>query len=166
MTLTDLLTLEQWKGFEKEIHERFELNASVTDAQGKRITDYANWGNPLCKRIKTDPKGLAAICAPTGQHCTKRLNEAKTAFIEECEAGMLKIVVPIRVNGAVLGSVGGCGALYDDVEMESFLVAKALEVDEDEVVDLSFKTPIMSRNRAEEALAWIEARLKELLPDQ
>ena len=163
MTLTELLTLDQWKELEKEIHERFQLNAAATNAKGVRITDYANWGNPLCKRIKTDAKGLAAICAPTGQYCVKRMIEGGRSFIEECEAGMLKIVVPVRTNGELLGCIGGCGVLEDDSELESYLVAKALEVDEEAILDLSSEVPFMSRNRAEEAVAWIEARLDELL---
>ncbi len=163
MTLTDLLTLDQWKDFEREIHERFQFNAAVTDDKGVRITDYANWGNPLCQRIKTDPKGLAAICAPTGQHCIKRMVESKVSFIETCEAGMLKIVVPVKVSGSLLGTVGGCGALEDDGEVETFLAAKSMEVDEESLLELADKVPFMSRNRAEEAVAWIEGRLDELL---
>lgn len=164
MTMTDLMTLDQWKAFEKEIHERFQLNAAATDAKGVRITDYANWGNPLCKRIKTDPKGLAAICAPTGQYCVKRMTEGGSSFIEECEAGMLKIVVPVRVGGELLGCIGGCGALEDDGELDAFMVAKSMEVEEGEIEPLAGTVPYMSRNRAEEAVAWIEARLEELMP--
>ena len=163
MTLTDLLSLEQWKGLEREIHERFKVNAAVVDDKGVRITDYANWGNPLCQRIKTDPKGLAAICAPTGQHCTKRMTESPAAFIEECEAGMLKIMVPVYTNGDLLGAVGCCGSLDEDMELDTFLVAKALEADEGEIVKAGGTVPCVSRNKAEETLAWIEARLDELL---
>ena len=164
MTLTDLLTLDQWKDFEREIHERFTLNAAVIDEKGVRITDYVNWGNSLCERIKTDPKGLAAICAPTGQHCAKRMLETKVSFIEECEAGMLKILVPVRTNGTLLGAVGGCGTVAEDGEVETFLVAKSMEVDEEPILDLARQVPFMSRNKAEEAVSWIESRLAELLP--
>jgi ligand-binding sensor protein len=45
--------------------------------------------------------------------------------VEECDAGMLKIVVPLLVNGDLAGSVSGCGRLLEDSEIEQEYVAQA-----------------------------------------
>ncbi len=43
MKLTDIMPLEKWVEFEKEINKRFGLNSSVFDVDGLRITKFVSW---------------------------------------------------------------------------------------------------------------------------
>jgi len=55
--LKDILSIEKWTEIEKEINNKFGLNASVFDADGIRITRFKNWANRLCPVIKSYENG-------------------------------------------------------------------------------------------------------------
>ncbi|MBW1751671.1 MAG: hypothetical protein JRJ46_00895 [Deltaproteobacteria bacterium] len=57
MKLKDILSIEKWTEIEKEINNKFGLNASVFDADGIRITRFKNWANRLCPVIKSYENG-------------------------------------------------------------------------------------------------------------
>ncbi|MBU1612468.1 MAG: PocR ligand-binding domain-containing protein [Proteobacteria bacterium] len=163
MTLTDILPVEQWEALEREIVERFGLNASVMDDAAARVTTYDNFCNRLCERIKTDPKGRSAICSVAGTFFASEIRQTGEPLLAECDAGFTKIAVPIIVQGKVLGNVGGCGVIVDDGEVDDFMVARSLGVDEEELVGYLAGIPKMTMAQAEEALAWLEQRVEELL---
>ncbi len=162
MKITDLLTTEQWIEFEKDLHERFGLNAGVTDENGVRITSYANWANKLCPAIKGDPKGLAAICAGAGQHFTRTITETRKPMIDECDAGMVKMAVPVIVDGELLGMAGGCGCLYRDGEVDCFMVNKSIGMDEGEILDKAKDAPVYSKAQVEEMVAYLTERIGKI----
>lgn len=163
MLLTDLLPAEKWEELEKEIAERFGLNATVTDNAGSRVTKFDNFCNKLCERIKTDPKGRTAICAVAGQFFASEVKDAEGPIMEECDAGLTKIAVPIIADGEIIGSVGGCGVLIDDAEADDFMVARSLGVDEAELEGCMASVPRMSRAQGEEVQAWMAHRVAEAI---
>ena len=114
MDLTALLPLEKWMGLEKEINRRSGLNASVFDINANRVTDFKKWSNDLCPVIKANEKGQTFICATAQQNIAAMAQKTRKSVVEECDAGMVKIVVPVFVNGEFLGSVSGCGLLLAD----------------------------------------------------
>ncbi|MEF2146566.1 MAG: PocR ligand-binding domain-containing protein [Desulfovibrionaceae bacterium] len=165
MKMTDLMSLEDWEKLEKELHERFGLNAAASDAEGVRLTKYANWGNPLCPRIKGDPKGLSAICAVAGRHFNTTCQSSRSPLVEECDAGLVKIAVPVIKDGEYLGCVGGCGLLFEDSEVETFLVSKSLEIEESEAERLAADVTSISHDRADEIVLYLKDRLAQLGAD-
>ena len=165
MTITDLAPIEAWEQLERELHDKFGLNAAVNGADGMRVTAYANWCNQLCPRIKGDPKGLSAICAVAGRHFSQFCTEARKPLIDECDACLTKVAVPVLKNGEYLGCAGGCGALMQDSEVETFLVSKSLDMDEDEVEKLAATAPLLTPERADEIVAFLKKRLVELGAD-
>ncbi len=48
MNMTDLISMEEWKELENEIHDRFGINAASFDARGGGVTDYVNCCNRFC----------------------------------------------------------------------------------------------------------------------
>ena len=126
MELTDLASKEQWEEFEKVIHNRSGMNSCVYNNQGNRITSYMEFANEVCPAIKSYPEGIAAICAMVNQHFGAILAKTKQPLIDECDAGFVKFAVPILHNGEFLGTVGGCGHLLFDGEVETFFIEKAI----------------------------------------
>ena len=57
--------------------------------------------------------------------------------MEECDAGLVKIVIPIFIKDTFLGAVGACGLLMQDGEVDAFLVNKMTDIDEEKVESLS-----------------------------
>ncbi|MBW1748622.1 MAG: PocR ligand-binding domain-containing protein, partial [Deltaproteobacteria bacterium] len=155
MKLTDLLPLEKWKALEKDVTRRSNLDANVFNTDGIRITDYKNWANQLCPAIKaTDKghknwanqlcpaikatdKGQSYICAVAHMNLAAQAKQTGNSLIEECDAGLLKIVVPIFVKDEFLGAFGACGVLLAEGEVDPFLINMTTGIDEQEIERLS-----------------------------
>lgn len=143
LTMTDLMELEQWKELERKLHETTGMNAGACNSDGAMFTGFKAWANRLCPRIKSEPAGIQAICAVANKAMMARAKEQKCPIIEQCDAGLSKICVPIFVDGVFVGSIGGCGVLRPGDEVETFLVHKALGADESEIVELASDVPVM-----------------------
>ncbi|NVL90831.1 MAG: PocR ligand-binding domain-containing protein [Desulfobacterales bacterium] len=68
MKLTDILPVEKWIELEKDIYNRYGLNAAVFDKDGNRITECQRWANRLCPVVKGNEKGRSFICAVANQN--------------------------------------------------------------------------------------------------
>ena len=85
-------------------------------------------------------------------------------MVEECDAGMVKIVVPVFVNGEFLGSVSGCGLLLADKgKVEPFLVNKTTGIDEEEIECLSKTIGHISMEDAEALGLFIAEKINKIV---
>jgi ligand-binding sensor protein len=149
MKLTDIAQMETWMALEKDIHKKSGLDVNVFDKKGYRISEFKNWANRLCPEIKATDKGQSFICAPAHMNIATLAMRSKQPVIEECDAGMLKLVVPIMLNDEYIGAVGACGFLLDDGEVDSFLVNKMTDINEDRVERLSQGIDSITTEKAE-----------------
>ena len=159
MTLLDVLPVEKWVELEKEINKRSGLNASVFDADGTRITDYKKWANRLCPVVKENKKGQDYICAVAHQNAANQAQKTKDAVVIECDAGLVKIVVPIFFDDQFLGVAGGCGLLLKDSEVDAFLVYKMTGIDIEEILKLSSDICTITKEKIEGVIKYIEEEL-------
>lgn len=160
--MTDIQSMEQWDQLAQEIYDTFNINPAIADSKGKMIAGGMLFANELCRRIKKDPKGLASICSVAGQFFTAQLHEEKRTQAHECDAGMVKIAIPLLVQGELVGSIGGCGIVPMDGEVDSFFVARSLGVKEHEFAGHMQKMPTMDSAKIEEICAWLENKAAEL----
>ena len=163
MELTDLLPLEKWKEFEQDLHERSGLDVNVFNREGIRITDYKQWVNRFCPRIKADDRGQSYICAVAHMNVAELARQAGAPTTEECDAGLLKFVVPIEVDGEFLGSVGACGLILEDGEVDSFMVNKTIGMEEDEIEELTYDIKHISQSEIDQLGAYIREKLDEII---
>ena len=164
MKLTDLQPMEKWIELENEIHTRTGLDASVFDADGLRITGNKNWANELCPVIKANPKGQTFICSAAHQNIAAQAEKTKKPVIEECDAGMLKIVVPVFLKDQFIGAVGGCGLLLDeDGEIETFLLGKTLDMEEGDLEKLAESVGALTEQQAEDVCTFISNQLDQIV---
>jgi ligand-binding sensor protein len=164
MKLTDFCPIEKWMAFEKNIHERSGMDANVFNTDGIRITDFKEWVNRLCPAIKAIDKGQSYICAVAHMNIAAQAMQTRMPAIEECDAGLIKLVVPIFVNDEFVGAVGACGLLLEDGEVDDFLINKTTDMAEDVIQDLSQGIGAISRQKAEALAAYIQQELLTLLP--
>ena len=163
MQLTDLQPLEKWIELEKEIYSRSGLDASVFDTDGIRITGYKKWANKLCPVIKDNPKGQTFICSTAHQNIAAMAEKTKKPVIEECDAGMVKIVVPIFADGQFIGAIGACGLLLgEEGEIETFLIGKTIDMDEGELEKLAEGIGPLSMEQAEELCSYITDQVEQI----
>lgn len=120
MKLIDLAPLQKWIELEKDIHQKSGLDVNVFDTNGYRISDFKKWANRLCPEIKATDKGQSFICAPAHMNIAVLAMRSQQPVIEECDAGMLKLVAPIFLGDEYVGAFGACGFLLDDGEVDSF----------------------------------------------
>ena len=163
MELTDLLPLEKWAELEKEVTRRSGLDASVFNTSGIRITDFKQWANNLCPAIKATDKGQSFICAVAHMNLAEQARQTRKPVIEECDAGLVKLVVPVFVNDEFLGAFGGCGYLLDDGEVDTFMVNKTTDIDEEEIDRLSQGINAISTDEAESLVRYIADEIEKII---
>ncbi len=163
MELLDLCPLETWEALEEEIRDRSGLNAAVFDTQGIRIIPPLKWPNRLCPEIKADPKGQSFICATAHMNLANQARDSREPVIEECDAGMLKLVVPIYAGDEFVGAVSGCGLLLEEGEADAFLVNKITGMPEERVEELAAGTASISHDEAQALCRLIQERVKTIV---
>lgn len=165
MKLTDILSIKQWIELEEDIHKKSGLNPTVYDTQGVSITRTATWPNRLCPEIKAIPKGQTFICSTAHQNIANEAQSNHKPVVDACDAGLLKIVVPIYINDTFVGAAGGCGLLLEGGEVERFYVSKTLGVDEEKIEELAQSVPVLSEEKAWDVANFIKKRLDSIVDD-
>jgi len=163
--LTDLMPLEEWKAFEVEVAEKYKVNANVFDKAGIRITDYKYRANSLCPEIKATDKGQSFICAVAHMNIAAQAVATHAPLIEECDGGFIKMVVPIFVKGEFVGSFSTCGFLMEGGEIDSFIVNKITEIDEERIKILSKDIVSLSTAKVEEIKNYMAAQIDKIVTD-
>ena len=165
MKLTDIAPLNIWLELEQKINERSGLNASVFNVDGVRITDFKRWANKLCPLIKGDEKGQSTICAVAHQNIAAQARRTRKPVIAECDAGLMKLVVPIFTNGKFLGVAGGCGYVLGNGEVDTFMVNKTIGIAEEKLANLSDDIPVMTSEQAQAHTEFIQSEIERILQD-
>ena len=163
MKLTDIAPLERWMALENDINARSGMDANVFDPKGYRISPQKHWANQLCPAIKDTDKGQSFICAPAHMNIAVQAMRSREPVIEECDAGMIKLVVPIFRDDEFVGAVGACGMRFEDGDIDAFLVNKMTEIDEEKVESLTATVPSIARDKAEELGRYIQDRIAGIL---
>ena len=165
MNLTDIAPIERWMELENDINARSGLDANVFDTKGYRISPQKHWANRLCPAIKDTDKGQSFICAPAHMNIAAQAMRSRATVIEECDAGMVKLVVPIFLGDEFIGAVGACGMTFADGEIDSFLVNKMTDIAEDTVDSLSATVPAIARDKAEALGRYIGERVEQIIAE-
>jgi ligand-binding sensor protein len=165
MKLTDLAPLDRWIEFEKDIHKKSGLDVNVFDTKGYRISEFKTRANRLCPEVKATDKGQSFICAPAHMNIATLAMRSKQPVIEECDAGMLKLIVPIFSNDEYVGAVGACGFLLDDGEVDSFLVNKMTDISEEKVERLAEGINSITTEKAEILAQYITDQISRIVAD-
>ena len=166
MELTDLLSVEEWMKLEKEIHERYELDTNVFNTDGIRITPYKSWVNRICPEIKATDKGQSFICAVAHMNLAIMARNSRQTVVEECDAGIAKIVVPVFVADTFVGAVGACGKCLDDGEVDVFLVNKVTGIDEEKVESLARDIERISTESIAALVTFVEEKIHQIVKQQ
>ena len=162
MKLTDLQPLETWIELEEAIHRRSGMRASIYDVDGIGITGQSRQANDLCREIRATGKGQTYICAVAHQNMAAMAQNERSPVIEECDAGLLKIVVPIFCGDEFVGAAGGCGLLLEDGEVDDFMINKTTDLPEEKIRRLADGVGAMTQAQAEDLAAFIAGEVGRL----
>ena len=130
-----------------------------------RITNFKKWANKLCPVIKTDEKGQNYICAVAHQNIAAEAKRTRKPVIAECDAGLMKLVVPIFLNGDFLGVAGGCGYITENGEVDMFMISKTTGIAEEKLMDLSDDIAVMTPEQAESHTKFIQVEIEQIIKE-
>jgi ligand-binding sensor protein len=161
MELSDIMPIEKWKQLAEDIYTRFGFNGAVYDKNNNVFTKSEAWANKICAAIKAGDSRV--LCASAQQRCSKEAKEKKEAVIVECDAGLIKFVVPIFADDELVGTAGGCGYLAKESEVDDFYMSKLLKKEEKEVKTLLPSIQRISQEKLEEAVRYVQERVRKVL---
>ena len=116
MELADIISIEEWTTIEEDLYRLCGMNVRVYDNKGKHITSHEGWANNLCPLIRSSREGLMTVCSVAQQNVAAQARKRKSPVLSECDAGLVKFVVPIFWGEEFLGTLGGCGFHLEDVD--------------------------------------------------
>ena len=67
--------------------------------------------------------------------------EKRMPIIDFCDAGMLKLVIPVFCQSDFVGTLTACGAFIGGEELEAFLIEKSTKLNEQEIEALIQEVP-------------------------
>ena len=145
--------------------ERSGLDANVFDTEGVRISSHKNWVNPLCPEIKATDKGQSFICAVAHQNLAVQVQQTRKPVIEECDAGLIKMVVPIFIGDEFVGAACACGLLLEGGEVDAFLISKITEIEEERIESLAKHLRSITEEEVRSLMVFTEKRVGEIVGD-
>jgi len=163
MKLTDIQSMEKWIELEKKINEKYKIQSVTFNSEGARITDYVKWSNQICPVIKASEKGGPFICAVAHMNMAAQAQKSKKPVAEECDAGILKVVVPIFVKDEFVGTAGGCGRLPAGGEVDTFMINKTTGIDEKKIESLVNDLGSMTTDTAQECADFVEREIQHIV---
>jgi ligand-binding sensor protein len=164
MKLTELQPLEKWAELETAIRAKSGLRARVYDVDGVGITDKSAHANELCAELRKTPKGLTFICAVAHQNLAAMAQNTRQPVIEECDAGLIKIVVPIFVGDEFVGAAGGCGLLMaEDGEVDDFMIHKTTELPEARIAELAEGISTITASQVKALADFIQEEVRRVV---
>ena len=159
MELTDICPLETWEALENNLFTKFNFQGSVFNPKGIRISQVKNWSNDLCPAIKATENGQTYICSAAHMNMTALAKKSQAPIIEECDAGFVKLLVPIIYKDEFLGVAGGCGLLTEDGDADTFAVNKIAGIDEATIEKLTRELPVITQEDLDAASTYLQEQV-------
>jgi ligand-binding sensor protein len=156
----EIMSAEQWDELLEELASDSLMATALMDTEGSILRSHGR-RSALCKLIRDSDEARMSVCSQTSQAMLELVRVSLTPVIEECEAGMLRLVIPVVRDGILVFQVAACGRLAHDGEIETFLVSKLLDMEEADVTDLSRSVTLVARRYLQELGERFFLRLNE-----
>ncbi len=160
MTPYEIKTEEEWTALLERFARETNMTACLTDEAGGMLQCRGD-RYPLCTAIRDDKETLTFVCSQTSTAMLAVVRKTLKPAVDACEAGLLRVVVPLVRQGRLVGQVTACGVAAADEEPDTFLIAKQLGLDEDRVAELAQSTPIGSEEDLEDLARTLFDELNE-----
>jgi ligand-binding sensor protein len=163
MELTEICPLATWEALENNLFTKFNCQGSVFDPWGMRISQVRNWSNDLCPAIKATEKGQNYICSVAHMNMTAMAKNTRETVIEECDAGFVKLVVPIIYDDEFIGVAGGCGLLAQDGDADTYAINKLAGIEEATAEKLAQELPVITHEELAAASSYLQDQVTLIL---
>jgi len=144
MNVLELKSKEEWESLLNELARETRMTVTLTDERGGHILSTEGTRCDLCARIREKPEALTFICSQCNTAMLEEAREVQGPLVDFCDAGLVRMVVPIIRDGRLIGQVTACGGVAKGEEVDSFLVARQVGIPEEEVEALAGTLPVVS----------------------
>ena len=141
---------EEWQQVLDKLYEELELPVALMDRENT-VLQTSGERNPLCASIRERKGPLSFICGQTQQFLSEQARRMKKPVVDMCEAGLVKFVVPIFLNGVCAGNVTACGAVCPEEEIEKYLIGQSTNATEEDIDALCKEVPEIEREKVAQA---------------
>lgn len=163
MKLVDLMSVEGWKALEDALQKHCGMNVHVYDTEGNYITGEGVWASDLCPEVRSSREGLMNVCAIAHQNVAAMARKSKAPALFECDAGLVKFVVPIFNGDEYLGTLGGCGFRNPDVDVETSLLHDITGIDLEKLQHLASGVKTIDEDKVDELMQYFQESLDRAL---
>jgi hypothetical protein len=156
MELTDIIPLERCKSIVNQIHEKFGFNGTAYRKDNSVLAKSDGWANKVCPAIKSGDSVF--VCSSAQQRLSKIAQEKRDCVVDECDAGFIKLLMPIYIDNELIGMIGGCGRLAENTDIDRFHITKLLN--NEDIDDILSSTKHISENALREAKLFVEEQAR------
>jgi ligand-binding sensor protein len=132
----DIKSKEQWQQILDRVSQRLGMPSAITDKENN-VLQVSGRRNSLCSKIRSIEEASSFICSQAQQFMAEEAREKRKPLIDYCDAGMLKLVIPVFSETGFLGTLTACGARIEGQEIEAFLIEKTTKASEAEIEALA-----------------------------
>jgi AraC-like DNA-binding protein len=149
----DIEELEVLRRFQDDLYAIAGIPFVLTRMPGvdsERLARFAKW-NPLCRLVRASLAGNAA-CEVCDKEAYANCLQSRRPAIYECHLGLQDVVVPLLMQGEIIGLMCSGQFLLSPPSEKGFAQMKpklaSLEVDLLRARRFYFRTPVIPRNKA------------------
>jgi ligand-binding sensor protein len=141
MTPWDVMSKDEWN----DVLDQFAQNTKMPACLGEpkeSLMHCRSERTPLCLAIRSNQETLSSICYQASTTMNAIIAKTLKPEIDYCQAGLMRVVVPIVRDNSVIGQVFACGLATEEEEIEVLLLAKQLGISQDEVWEMVKSIPV------------------------
>jgi ligand-binding sensor protein len=161
-----LLLTEQdrngWTQLLKEISSELGMVATLVDPAGKILLHVGDYTD-ACIRVRKREQTLTFICGQTSQVLMKQAEKTRQPVVDVCQIGLCKMVIPLFRGERFLGAVTSCSRALVGEELDPFLVAQELGIEEEEARTLIESVPKVDEEKVQEVASQWADRVRALV---
>jgi len=163
MSVYDIRSKKEWQKILDDVSEKAGMPVALVDKKNT-VMQESGERNPLCSRIRGKKESLSFICGQTQQFMAEQSKSTREPVIDICEAGLLKFVVPIFSGADFAGAVTACGLCVPGEEIETFIIAKNTELNENEISTLAERIPEIDQEEVKALVQLLFQKVKKDAP--
>lgn len=134
LEIKDIMDINMLQRFQDDFALAMNCASATLDNDGNLITKASGYTR-FCYNIQSTKKG-ADRCAASNKMMWEEAIRTGKAFVGKCHAGLVDFVVPIIIEGKLLGSIFGGQMLDDSVKKNDFIqIAKEIDMNSDSLIE-------------------------------
>ncbi len=162
MKIEEFFTPEEWSKILGLTAKITGLACTTFDLEANPV-NKPEFSNEVCPLLKSRPE-TAIECKNSQIRLAKEAMETGKPVFGRCNAGFVKVVVPVKYKGEIIGMTGGCGVCYVDDDEEECL-KKMCEVGakaglENQIKEKFSTVRKISKELLQQAIASLEKKLE------